>query len=296
MVVDERYARLTRAAYARPSGIARLTRHFIRHASLSALAQFDRSNESTFLRCVYFHYVFDNQRDKFREIITGLQKIGKFVTTDDVIEMIEGRKPIDGRYFHASFDDGFKNIYENAAPILHDLGVPAITFVPSRRIEIDYATARHYCLETTCYPDVIETNNWDELARLPELGIEVGSHTRTHARFSELGSEAALEDEILGSKQDLEAKLGRECRYIAWPYGALTDADGASLAAVRNAGYRACFGAYRGTIQAGKTDLFSIPRHHIRSEWPLSHIHYFARGNMEATGNMEARGATGAGG
>jgi peptidoglycan/xylan/chitin deacetylase (PgdA/CDA1 family) len=288
VAAEERFARMSRSAVTRPQGAAQVVKHLVRHAAISAAAQIDRRSEPAFLRCLYFHYVFDDQREKFREIISGLQKIGRFVTTDEVIDMIEGRRVIDGRFFHVSFDDGFKNIYENAAPILHDLGVPAITFVPSRRIEIDYETTRRYCLETTRYPDVIETNTWDELARLPELGVEVGSHTRTHARFSQLDSTAAYEDEISGSKRDLEEKLGRECRYIAWPYGSLADADSASLGAVREAGYRACFGAFRGTIEPQRTNLFAIPRHHIKPEWPLGHIHYFARGNMEESGRIRA--------
>jgi len=279
---------MSRTAITRPQGAAQVAKHLVRHVAISAVAQLDRRSEPAFLRCLYLHYVFDDQREKFREIISSLQKIGRFVTTEEATSMIEGRRAIDGRYFHLSFDDGFRNIYENAAPILHELGVPAITFVPSRRIEIDYETARHYCLETTRYPDVIETNTWDELAKLPELGVEVGSHTRTHARLSQLDSAAAYEDEIAGSKQDLEEKLGRECRYIAWPYGSFADADAASLAAVRAAGYRACFGAFRGTIEAQRTNLFAIPRHHIKPEWPLGHIHYFARGNMETGSGFTA--------
>ncbi len=275
------YARRSHTAIPRPHGVVSVTKHALRHAALSAAALTNHRIESQFLRCLYLHYVFDDQCDAFRTLIERLQGIGTFVTTDEAVAMASGERPIDGRYFHLSFDDGFRNVYENAAPILHALGAPAIAFVPSQRIEIDYATARHYCIETTRYSDVIETNTWDELARLPELGVEVGSHTRTHARLSELDSQAAYEDEIYGSKQDLEQKLGRECRYIAWPYGSLSDADPASLAAVREAGYRACFGAFRGTVRPGQTDLFAIPRHHLKPEWPLSHNLYFARGNME---------------
>jgi peptidoglycan/xylan/chitin deacetylase (PgdA/CDA1 family) len=113
-------------------------------------------------------------------------------------------------------------------------------------------------------------------------GYEIGSHTRTHARFSAISnSQLLLEDEILGSKRDLEAALNYECKYISWPYGRLVDADEESMKMVKRAGYRACFGAYRGTVEKGLTNVYSIPRHHFEVQWPIAHVKYFARGNME---------------
>ena len=54
-----------------------------------------------------------------------------------------------------------------------------------------------------------------------------------------------------------------------------------SLALTKAAGYEACFGAFRGSMTPGSTDLFAIPRHHFEPEWPAAHVKYFARGNME---------------
>ena len=214
-------------------------------------------------------------------MVTALQGVGTFVDTDTVFAMLEGEREIDGPYSHLSFDDGFKNILENAAPVLHELGVPAIAFVPSAMLGADYATIRNYCLETTKYPAVIEMLGPDDLGRLSELGVEIGSHTRTHARFSELSSPESREEEIAGSKRELEARTGVECKYIAWPFGRLEDVDEVSLKATRDAGYRACFGAVRGSVVPGKTDLFAIPRHQVEAGWPVSHALYFSRGKME---------------
>ena len=90
-----------------------------------------------------------------------------------------------------------------------------------------------------------------------------------------------MEDEIFGSKADIERQLGMPCPYISWPYGRLSDADDRSLAMVREAGYEACFGAWRGQVLPGHTDQFSIPRHHFEPQWPLSHVRYFASGARE---------------
>ncbi len=96
-----------------------------------------------------------------------------------------------------------------------------------------------------------------------------------------MASQRSIKDEILGSKQEIERHLGLECKYISWPYGRLDDTDEESLEMVKNAGYHACFGAFRGTVVPENTDLFSIPRHHFEVQWPISHIEYFLRGNME---------------
>ena len=123
---------------------------------------------------------------------------------------------------------------------------------------------------------------WKDLLDLISEGYEIGSHSKTHARFSDLSKNRMLmEDEILGSKKELETNLNYECKYISWPFGRLTDIDSESLRVIKDAGYVACFGAYRGTVQTGSTNIFSIPRHHFEVQWPISHIKYFARGNME---------------
>ena len=63
---------------------------------------------------------------------------------------------------------------------------------------------------------------WGELARLAEVGWEIGSHTRTHPGLPRLDDEP-LRDELEGSRAEVEEHLGRPCRSLAYPYG---DLDG----------------------------------------------------------------------
>jgi peptidoglycan/xylan/chitin deacetylase (PgdA/CDA1 family) len=263
------------------AGAAEHLRAFARDAALAVLAQTQRTSAPRFLRCLFCHYVFDDQVESFKRAIVALKALGTFVTTDTCVRMLGGEMPIDGRYFHLSFDDGFRNNFTNALPILREHGVPAAFFVPSALVGADLATSDEYCRRID-YRAAIEMLRWDDLAAMTRDGYDIGSHTRTHARFSDVSRDARrLEDEIAGSKRELEARLGVECKYISWPFGKRSDADATSLTMARNAGYRACFGAYRGTVVPGVTDRFSIPRHHFEAQWPLSHIAYFARGNME---------------
>jgi len=281
-MIQNNYATQWQQAAPVPTGISAKTRSFLRSSYLSFDSFINKRHDDSYLRCLYCHYVFDNQKGDFEKLIVKLKELGQFISTDDCIEMLNGKKNIDKRYFHLSFDDGFRNNYTNAFPILKKYDIPAIFYVPSSLIEADWNSAENYCLKTTGYRSVIEMMRWKDLKELLLNGYDIGSHTKTHARFTEISSSQEwMEDEILGSKKELETKLNYECKYISWPFGRLTDADNKSLNMVKDAGYVACFGAYRGTVKPETTDVLSIPRHHFEVQWPISHVEYFARGNME---------------
>ena len=282
-LANEHYAVRWRDAAHRPSGPREMLREGVRHVALTLLGSVAPARQARFLRCLYCHYVFDDQREKFERILEALQAIGTFVDTNAAIDMLKGEREIDGRYFHLSFDDGFRNIAANASPILERLAIPAIAFVPSALMGGDYRSDRDYCMGTMHYRGVVETCSWDDIRVLIDRGVEIGSHTRTHIRMSATSKAhpERLLSEIVGSKQDIERQLKIECRYISWPYGSLRDFDDASQELIEKAGYRACFGAFRGTVVPHESPLFRIPRHHFAVQWPLSHIRLFANGYLE---------------
>jgi len=276
------YVNSWKQAISPPRRLVNHSREFLRGVALNAADIIQKPATTPFLRALYCHYVFDDQVEAFERMIVGLKAMGTFVDTNALLEMLHGRRPIPGPCFHLSIDDGFRNIYTNAFPVLQRHGIPATFFVPTALIGVGLELARHYCKEVTLYADVIEMVRWEDLLEMQEAGIEIGSHTRTHARFSDIsGNPALLHAEMYESKAELEQRLGRECRSISWPYGTHRDADACSLEAVDAAGYLACFGAFRGQIQPQKTDRLRIPRHHFEAQWPWRHVHYFAQGGHE---------------
>lgn len=278
------YATQWQQAAPNPSTFIAQARALLRNSVLSLSSTANKAQDETYLRCLYCHYVFDDQTQKFENLIVQLKNTGEFISTDECIKMLNGEKEIDKRYYHLSFDDGFRNNFTNAFPILKKHNVPAIFYVPSSLINASWEHVENYCINITRYNAVIEMMTWQDLSELLMEGYDIGSHTRTHARFSEVSSSTDLmKDEILGSKQELESKLNYTCDYISWPFGRLTDADPKSLNMAKAAGYKACFGAYRGSVIPESTDIFSIPRHHFEVQWPISHIEYFARGNRETS-------------
>ena len=98
-----------------------------------------------------------------------------------------------------------------------------------------------------------------ELRFLIERGIEVGSHGRRHLDLTQAG-EAALTDEVAGSRRDLEAALGRPVGTFCYPYGR---ASAAARRAVREAGYGAAV-AIHDHPGAVPGDPWAVPRLPVR--------------------------------
>ena len=264
-----------------PKGVLSRVRQRSRHAALSLLGRLSKGSRAPFLRPLYCHYVFADQKSRFRDVLRSLQTVGRFINTETCVRMLTGEVPIDGCYFHLSMDDGFRNVLDHAAPVLQELGIPAIFFVPSQFVGADWAKARQFCDCNGGYSKVVEFLKPGDLKTLRFLGFEIGSHTRTHARLSSITDKSTLETEVSGSKDELEQLLGERCQFISWPYGKRSDISEAALDCVRAAGYEACFGAFRGSVIPGTTERYSVPRPHFEVQWAFPHIHYFARGHME---------------
>ncbi len=75
--------------------------------------------------------------------------------------------------------------------------------------------------------------DWDMLKEMRRSGVTIGSHTRRHAVLT-LESEKRVQEETVGSRRDLEERLGAAVHHFAYPNGWFDDA---TVAAVQAAGY-----------------------------------------------------------
>jgi len=253
-----------------------------RHLALTAGGSLASFSDPSFLRCLYVHYVYDDQVEGFRRLLQRLQQVGTFISTERVVAMVKGEQPIDGRYFHLSFDDGFDNLHRNALPVMSELSVPSAVFIATRFVGAGDADIRDVWWVPAERKCPTRSLRWEQVSEMARLGHDIGAHTRHHRRISEISVDPGkLSEEVLGSKQDIEDKLGAPCRYFAWPWGRSPDIDERGLAFIEESGYEACFSAIRGSVRPGHTSGFSIPRHHFEPEWPWLHVRYFAAGGHE---------------
>jgi len=123
-----------------------------------------------------------------------------------------------------SFDDGDLSGHTIAAPILEHHGLRGVFFVVTRWIgQPGFMTADH-------------------LRDLVRRGHAVHSHSRSHPRLSSLTT-PQIDDELHGSKTDLEAILGAAVTQFSIPGGAY---DPRVIEAAQRTGYEAVFNSVEG--------------------------------------------------
>ncbi len=124
-----------------------------------------------------------------------------------------------------TFDDGFVNFRDVAVPRLLDHGFPVTLFVVAglagRTNSWDDGPHR----ATPSLPLL----DWSALARLQEQGVTLGAHSQTHRRVTRLPA-AAVEDEVRGCADRIEAEVGVRPSVFAYPYGHW-DAQSAAMVA-----------------------------------------------------------------
>jgi peptidoglycan/xylan/chitin deacetylase (PgdA/CDA1 family) len=105
-----------------------------------------------------------------------------------------------------TFDDGFRNFYTNAFPVLNQYGFTATMFLPTAHIgESQLSFKGKECL------------SWSEVRELQKHGISFGSHTLTHPQLHDCDA-TSITEEIAGSKQTIEQKLGCAVQSFSYPY------------------------------------------------------------------------------
>ncbi len=127
-----------------------------------------------------------------------------------VINLRDLEKSFDTRdsskYVVITFDDGFRNFFTTAFPILKKYNFSATVFLPTGFIDN----------ERLSFKDK-ECMTWDEVRQLCKDGIIFGSHTVTHQQLNNL-KEAEIEYEIKHSKDFIEQNLGSAIDAFSYPY------------------------------------------------------------------------------
>ena len=157
------------------------------------------------------------------------------------------------RVLHVTFDDAYRSV-ATFLPTLEQLGLPVTVFACATYADggtrLDIAELAH---ENAAHPEETLTLDWDALRDLAERGVEIGSHTLTHPHLTQLG-DTELDRELRESRERLEAKLHRPCRFLSYPYG---DEDARVHRAAQAAGYEAAF-ALPG--RDGPVNRYALPR------------------------------------
>lgn len=119
--------------------------------------------------------------------------------------------------------------------------------------------------------------NWDEVGEMTRGGVEFGAHTLTHPILSTL-PEAEMEREILGSRREMERRLGAPVRLFAYPNGRKGDYNEISKRLLERDGFLGAVTTNPG-VNRGLPDRFEILR---RQPWDRTAPIFHARILLES--------------
>ena len=177
--------------------------------------------------------------EAFKQQIHWLEKKGfGFLSLDEVIDG-QAKTPFWKREVALSFDDGFRDNYENAFSLLIQRRRNAALF-----IVVDWVGREDFL-------------SWKEIRDLAASGITLGSHSLSHRWLPDISDSGELRSEIFDSKRKIEDEVGKEVRHFCYPVGGVNERVAEE---VKRAGYRAAWAAGARPSVPTENPLFCLRR------------------------------------
>jgi peptidoglycan/xylan/chitin deacetylase (PgdA/CDA1 family) len=171
-----------------------------------------------------------------------------FYTAAELIDFYRQNGEFPKRAITVTLDDGWKDNYTNAFPIMRDLQIKATIFLVSS------------CIGQTCSTVVADGESEREhltasdILEMSEYGIEFGSHTKNHKLLHRIAP-AEIAFEVSEAKKEIENLIQKPCQTFAYPAGFFTET---AVEAVEKAGYTAAFSTVYG--DKAKINLYALNR------------------------------------
>lgn len=163
---------------------------------------------------VYGTYIYE---DMFKKHLQYLKDKNYTVITFKDLDKIGWRNRFEKgkKYIILTFDDGYKDNYDLAFPILKEFNFKATIFLMGsltyNEWDVKAGGERKFSLMSV-----------EMIKEMQDYGIEFGAHTFNHPKLNTLSNEE-IEHQIVDVKKLLEEKIGKEIITFAYPYGILND-------------------------------------------------------------------------
>jgi len=205
---------------------------------------------------------------RFRRQLAALLSAGyRCLDFDEVLQAIQEAGSLQSPAFGLTFDDGYRSVYEDAWPVVEELGVSATIFVTVNFLDgkvappwysSDAALVREYAEHAAQFRP-LEWPQLREMARSKR--IRIGSHSLNHHLMGRL-DETTLRHDLQRSKHILEDRLGVPVSLFSYPFGVARYGaySRASEDVVRQMGFRCSCTSEIGRIRAGSGNPYLLPR------------------------------------
>ncbi|HVZ10826.1 MAG TPA: polysaccharide deacetylase family protein [Candidatus Paceibacterota bacterium] len=206
-----------------------------------------------------YHSIGDNKEfftvptDEFERQMEYLKSNGyNVVSLNEVVKALEQKKPISSRTVALTFDDGYRDNYIEAFPILKKYGFPASIFLVSDWIGTTVT------VRTGKPIPILEPA--DLKVMIASGLIEFFPHTVHHMKLTQADN-ATAEAEIKESAERLAALDVLKDRIFAYPFGLY---NSTVVSILRRLNIRAALTVQPGRVRSG-ADLLTLPRNSIDS-------------------------------
>ena len=189
--------------------------------------------------------------EEFRRQMAYLNATGyKTISLTDFLGYLRSETVPHEKIVILTFDDGFKNNYTEAFPVLREYGFTATIFLTTDYIDRVCSWEKHDSIAR------LPLLSWDEIKEMSDYGIDFESHTFSHPYLSRLSREEMI-NELLGSKTVIETRLNKQVTFFCHPYG---DSSRETQEAVRKCGYVGAFGGLDYSLRNTIEDVYNLSR------------------------------------
>jgi peptidoglycan/xylan/chitin deacetylase (PgdA/CDA1 family) len=198
--------------------------------------------------------------DVFEAHLQFLTAHYEVVSLSVLLERLQ-EKNLTGKEAVITFDDGYRDNLQNALPLLEKYQIPATIFITTAYLgeQANFAWDQEYTENDRA--QFLTTQEIQTLSRNPL--IEIGGHTHTHQRLSEL-SVPGQEKEIQENKDILQEIISKPIIHFAYPFGGIFDYTKQTRALVQDAGFQTISTTTQKFVTA-TSELTDLARFNIRN-------------------------------
>jgi len=185
-----------------------------------------------------------------RQLELLLESGRRVVSLDEALGALRGEQRLEDGSVAITFDDGFRDNYDEALPLLERFGVKGCFFIATDYIGSSIGFSRY---SGCCDRDA--TLGWDHVREMAALGHAIGGHGRSHRELAGL-SLNEVSEEVGGCRDGIERETGSSPRHFCYPRGS---ESAAVRAVVQRAGFASACSVYPGSNGTG-VDPFALRR------------------------------------
>jgi peptidoglycan/xylan/chitin deacetylase (PgdA/CDA1 family) len=173
------------------------------------------------------------------------------ITLSDLVHHLARGGPLPPRPIILTFDDGYRDAYTRAFPLLQTYGMSGTFFLITGLIDQGQ-------------PDHL---SWAHVKEMHRAGMQFGSHTYTHPDLRDQPVEY-LVWQILGSKEAIEERIRNPVRFFSYPSGRY---DPQTVEVLRSTHFWGAVTTYQGMEQSSEHP-YELRRIRVRGDETLASL------------------------